>query len=60
MPTVKWKNNTSNKEVTIVDNKVSGMCNKTLGMTFVTYKNEDGVTFVMEHKEFYKEFSIKS
>lgn len=53
-----YKNNNSGKIVTVIDPIAAGMCNKTLGLTLVIYK-EAGNKFhqVMEHKEFYHRFT---
>jgi hypothetical protein len=52
--------NRTNKVVILISGKAAGMCVKTIGMTMVIYENEDekyDYPFIMEHREFYKQYT---
>lgn len=56
----KYKNNSNERIVIVMDDKSAGMCRKTIGLTFVIYKYEDENSdyhLIMEHREFYNKFS---
>lgn len=62
MKKYKYKNNKSGKVAVAYNTMAAGMCHRTKGMTLVIYYYEDedsnlGYPFVMEHREFYKEFT---
>jgi hypothetical protein len=52
----------TNKVVILINGKAAGMCVKTIGMTMVIYEYENenekyDYPFIMEHREFYKQYT---
>ena len=57
---MKYRRNLDGKVVEILNRIAAGMCNITLGKTFVVYKyseEELNYVFIMEHQEFYSKHS---
>jgi len=57
---MKYRRNLDGKVVEILYRIAAGMCNITLGKTFVVYKyseEELNYVFIMEHQEFYSKHS---
>ena len=57
---MKYRRNLDGKIVEILNRIAAGMCNITLGKTFVVYKyseEELNYVFIMEHQEFYSKHS---
>lgn len=55
-----YKHNKTNKICQIINTQAAGMCQNTIGKTFIIYKyNDDNLNypFIMEHKEFYNTHS---
>ena len=54
----KYRFKTNKKEIFVIDKIAAGVCDKTMGKTFVLFKMnlDDKFSRVMEHTEFYKKY----